>query len=62
MIYNTTLNEEVCNSCTIYIVLLVIFFVKSIGISCAFIYFQRYLKKDNTIITNFNTNTETVLY
>ena len=42
MIYNTTLNdyEGLCNSCTIYIVLFVIFFITSITISSAFIYFQ----------------------
>ena len=32
-------------SCTIYIVLLVIFFIISISISCAFVYFHWYLKK-----------------
>ena len=60
MIYNATLNDygKVCNSCTIYIVLSVIFFIISISISSAFIYFHLCLKKDNTII---NTNTETLI-
>ena len=64
MIYNRTLNdyENVCDSCTIYIVLFVIAFLIIIGISSAFIYFHWYLKKDNTIITNINRNTETVIY
>ena len=43
MIYNDYGN--VCNSCTIYIVLFVIFLITSISISGAFIYFHWYLKK-----------------
>ena len=44
---NSTLNgyEQVCNSCIIYIVLLIITFLTIIGISSAFIYFDWYLKK-----------------
>ena len=38
MIYNDY--GEVCNSCTIYIVLFVIFLIISISISSAFIYFH----------------------
>ena len=61
MAYNGSLNNyrKICNSCTIYIVLLVIAFSIIIGISSAFIYFHWYLKKDNVIITNINSNTET---
>ena len=61
MDYNGSLNNyrKICNSCTIYIVLLVIAFSIIIGISSAFIYFHWYLKKDNAIITNINSNTET---
>ena len=64
MIYNETLNdyENVCNSCTIYIVLFVIAFLIIIGISSAFIYFYWYLKKSNISITSVNANTETVIY
>ena len=42
MVFNGTVNDygEVCNSCTIYIVLLVIFLIISIRISSAFIYFH----------------------
>ena len=63
MIYNATLNDhrKVCNSCTIYIVLLVMFFIISISISSAFIYFHRYLKRSNTGV-NTSVNTETVIY
>ena len=64
MIFDGTSNgyEKVCNSCTICIVLSAIFFIISISISSVFIYFHWYLKKDNTIITNINANTETVVY
>ena len=56
MIYNATLNDygKVCNSCTIYRALLVIFFIISISISSAFIYFHWCLKKDNTKYWNIN--------
>ena len=42
-------------------VLLVIFFIISIGISSAFIYFHWYLKKYNTD-ANTNINAETLIY
>ena len=47
MIYNTTLIDygNVCNSCTIYIELLVVPFLIITGISSAFLYFHWYLKK-----------------
>ena len=45
MIYNGTLNaiplndyRKICNSCTVYIILLAIFFIISISISSIFIY------------------------
>ena len=61
---SVTLNDykNMCGSCTIYMILIVIFFVISISISCAFIYFYGYLKKDNTSISNINVNAETVIY
>ena len=64
MAYNGSLNNyrKICNSCTIYIVLLVIAFSIIIGISSAVVYFHWYLKKDNAIIININSNTETVIY
>ena len=61
MIYNETLNENVCNSCTVCIALLVIAFLIIIGISGTFVYFHRYLKRDN-IHVKFNTNTQTKIY
>ena len=47
MCYNSTLNdyEKICSSCAIYIVLLIIFFIISITISSALIYFNWYLKR-----------------
>ena len=37
--------KEICNSCTIYIVLFIIFHIISISISSVFICFHWYLKK-----------------
>ena len=55
MIYNVTLNnyEIICNSCTVYIVLLVIFSIISRSIINAFIYFHWYLKRWYTEITTY---------
>ena len=46
MMYNSTLDncEKVCSSCTVYIVLFVIFFIISISISSVFMYFLWCLK------------------
>ena len=38
--------EKICSSCSVYIVLLFIFFILSISISSVFIYFHWYLKKE----------------
>ena len=65
MIYNGTLSnyENVCNSCTIYVVFFVIFLIISAILSSVFIYFHWYLKRRNTnTITNINANTEAVIY
>ena len=48
---------NVCNSCTIYIVLLVI-----VVLLLAFVYFYWYLKKDNANTANINANSETLIY
>ena len=52
IIYNGSLNdyEKVCNSCTLCIVLLVIFIIISITISSAFIYFHWSLKRSMPIL------------
>ena len=54
--------EKIYNSCSVYIVLLVMFLILSISISSIFIYFHWYLKKSNTRVTNINPRTETVIY
>ena len=59
MTYNDYGN--VCNSCTVYIVLFVIAFVMIIGISSAYLYFHWYLKKDVTRV-KLNNNTQTTIY
>ena len=57
MIYNGTipLNDygKISNSCTVYIVLLVMFLVVSISISSVFIYFYWYLKRRYTETTTY---------
>ena len=59
MIYNGTLNdyENVCNSCTLYIVLFVVAFLIIIGISSAFSCLHWCLKIDNIHVT-CDTNTQ----
>ena len=61
MIYDGTINDfkKVCNSCTIYIALFLIFLI--ISISNVFICFHWYLKRDN-IHVKFTTNTQTTIY
>ena len=44
--------EKICTSCSVHIVLLVIFFLLRIRVSSVFIYFHWYLKKSNTGVTN----------
>ena len=53
--------KKVCGSCTIYIVLLTIFFITCICISSVFIYFQWDLKKDNVHV-KFNPGIQTTIY
>ena len=53
--------KKVCNSCTIYIILFAVFFIKSICISSVFIYFQWYLQKDNVHV-KINPGTQTTIY
>ena len=53
--------KKVCDSCTIYIVLFAVIFIRSICISSAFIYFHWYFKKDNVSL-KFNPGTQTTTY
>ena len=80
MAYNGTLDavplsddKKVCSSCTIYVVLIAIFFMISTIISSAFIYLFIYLFISSAFIflkrsyftntiTNISANTETVIY
>ena len=55
------LDGKACTYCTIYIVLIVIFFIISINISCVFTYFHWHLKKDNVRV-KFDSNTQTTFY
>ena len=57
MIYNGTVNDHgnVCDFCTVYIVLFVIANLIIIGISSAYFYFHWSLKKD--VIINIGANT-----
>ena len=48
--------KKICISCSVCIVLLVIFFILSISISSVFIYFYWYLKNSNTGVTNIKCN------
>ena len=59
MFYNDCGN--LCNSCTVYIVLFAISFLMIIGISSAYFYFYWYIKKD-VICVKFNTKTQTNIY
>ena len=73
MIYTGTLNdyEKLCSSCKIYIVLNYAIAVQStwyylsliisISISSVFIYFYKYLKRDN-IQVKFNANNQATTY
>ena len=53
--------KNVCNSCTIYIVLFAVFSITKICISSVFIYFHWYLKEDNVHV-KFNPGTQTTIH
>ena len=59
-LYVISLNAIPCGSCTLYIVSLAVFFIISICISSAFIYFYWYLKK--IIFLKLNTSIQTKVY
>ena len=58
IIYNSVLHDykKVCNSCTVYNVLLDIFFIISISISSVFIYLYWYLIRRYIETTLYQTN------
>ena len=53
-------NKHKCSSCTLYIVLVSIFFTINVGIGSYFLYFHWYLKKD-VICVKFGTRTQTTI-
>ena len=53
-------NKHKCSSCTLYIVLVSIFFTINVGIGSYFLYFHWYLKK-YVICVNFGTRTQTTI-
>ena len=57
VIYNGTLNDygKISNTCTVYIVLLVVFFIISISVSSVFIYFHECLKRRYIETTIYQT-------
>ena len=61
MICNTSLNEKLCNSCTIYVILFATAFLIIITIGSVYIYFYWYLKRSNSSV-NTSVNTETLIY
>ena len=61
MICNTTLNEKVCSSCTINVILFATALLIIITIGSVYIYFYWYLKRSNTSV-NTSVNTETLIY
>ena len=60
---NVSSSHYKCGSCTLYIVLFVVFLVTSVVISAVFIYFYWYSKKKKQIsVTNINDNSQTSQY
>ena len=53
--------KNLCNSCTIYIIVFPVFFITSICTSSVFIYFHWHLKKDNARI-KFNPGMQKTIY
>ena len=54
-------NNHKCNSCTAYIVLMIVVFTICTGISTYFVYYNRSLVKNNVLHIKFGTRTQTTL-
>ena len=54
-------NSYKCIPCTVYIVLLSVFFIINVGMGTYYVYSQWYLKKDSPYV-DFNTHKETTIY
>ena len=55
-------NSCKCNPCTVYIVLMVVFFIICTGISSFFVYYNWSLVKNNVSRIKFGTRTQTTIY
>ena len=51
-----------CNSCKVYIVLMIVAIVISTGVTIYFVYCNWFLIKNNIICTKFNLHKETLIY
>ena len=51
-----------CNSCKVYIVLMIVAIVISTGVTIYFVYFNWSLIKNNISCTKFNAYKETIIY
>ena len=61
---NITITENEnshCNSCKVYIVLMIVAIVISTGVTIYFIYYNWSLIKNNIFCTKFNTHKETII-
>ena len=62
---NITIGENEnshCNSCKVYIVLMIVAIVISTGVTIYFVYYNWLLIKNNIICTKFNLHKETLIY
>ena len=62
---NITIGENEnshCNSCKVYIALLIVAIVISTGVTIYFIYYNRFLTKNNISCTKSNTLKETIIW
>ena len=58
-----TKNENsYCNSCKVYIVLMIVAIVISTGVTIYFVYYNRFLIKNNITCTKSNTREETIIW
>ena len=55
-------NSYRCSSCTVYIVLMVVFFIICTGISSRFVYYNWSLVKNKVLRIKFGTRTQTTIY
>ena len=62
---NITIGENEnshCNSCKVYVVLMIVAMVISTGVTIYFVYYNWLLIKNNIIRTKFNLHKETLIY